>query len=276
MYQEVTCDGCKGKDLRELHGDLTCVNCGLVKYTHMIDDTYTEYSHHDNNDYCIDFFSTIPSVKPTVKKVLASVHKDEFQSYDFRKILDRFSIDDTVKQLALEWFKDTSNLKITPKKIPYIHGVCIYCASIYIQRGISIHSIARHLQISHTKIYTFLPRVLETWSSKSWYQSLSNSLSTHTDKLTRMLHNLLCIPSEKAFQVLKPSQKLYDKIHNCPKLNAVKSHTLIACCIFIGASMAGVKLQKSQFCKEVGISMPTLKSHEKTIQNVLIEMKSHK
>ena len=262
------CNACNSYDLREYHGDLTCINCGLVKYTHMVDDTYIG-NCINGNEYCNDNYGSMPI------KYKCTLSNDVAQKARFKNVLQTFSLDDTVNQIALEWFSDTKELKVTPKKLRYIYGVCIYCASIYTQRGISMHYIAYKLQISQTDIYKFLPRVLELWVSKPWYISLTSKLSTHSDKLTRMLYNLPCIPSEKAFDVLKPSRALYKKINNYPSLNAVKSHTLTACCIYIGAGIAGVKLKKSQFCKEVGVSMPTLKSHEFMIQNVLVELNKY-
>jgi hypothetical protein len=238
----------------------------------MIDDTYKN-NCTNGIDYCTDYYPQIPNLRQSViERAICRISKDEIQTLQFKNVLESFSLDDTIKEIAIEWFSQTKELKVTPKKLQYIYGVCIYTASIYVQRGISIHFIANKLQISHTHIYKYLPQVLEKWSSKPWYKSLTSNLSTHSDKLTRMLYNLSCIPGDKAFQVLKPSRTLYNKINNCPKLISVKSHTLIACCIFIGACIAGVKLQRSQFCKEVGISMPTLKSHEIIIQNVLVEL----
>lgn len=268
------CNACKNTDLREYHGDLTCIKCGLVKFTHMIDDSCND--NYNETDYCMDYYTSVPIKRVTTKTFLFQASKEETQDRMFKNVLDILCLDDKVNELALEWFGYTKELKVTPKKMVYIYGVCIYCASIYNQRGISIQFIANKLQISHTTIYKFLPKVLELWSTKPWYKSLTMKLSTHTDKLTRMLYNLSCIPSKQAFQVLKPSRNLYNKINNFPGLNAVKSYTLIACCIYIGASIVGVKIPKSQFCKEVGISMPTLKSHEITIQNALIEINRKK
>jgi transcription initiation factor TFIIIB Brf1 subunit/transcription initiation factor TFIIB len=266
MNEPIFCTACKMTDLREFHGDLTCINCGLVKQTHMIDDTCndTSYLYNDNE--------LIPVIRKNqhIPNPMLYVSKDETQIIRFKSVLEMMALDDKINELALEWFPHTQALKVTPKKLNYIFGVCIYCASIYNQRGISIHFIASKLQLSHTTIYKFLPKVLEAWSSKPWYKTLTSNLSTHRDKLKRMLYSLQCIPSDKAFTVLKPSRELYNKICNCPQLNSVKSYTLIACCIFIGALIAGVKLQRTQFCKEVGISMPTLKSHERTIQQSLV------
>jgi transcription initiation factor TFIIIB Brf1 subunit/transcription initiation factor TFIIB len=267
IMEDMKCNACNSYDLREYHGDLTCINCGLVKYTHMVDDTYIGNFTNDN-----DYYNSMPNNEKSISCFKCTLSNDEEQTARFKNVLQTFNLDETINQVALEWFSDTKELKVTPKKLRYIYGVCIYCASIYTQRGISMHYIAYKLQISQTDIYKFLPRVLELWVSKPWYNSLTNKLSTHSDKLTRMLYNLSCIPSDKAFNVLKPARALYKKINNYPSLNAVKSHTLTACCIYIGAGIAGVKLQKSKFCKEVGVSMPTLKSHENMIQNVLVEM----
>jgi transcription initiation factor TFIIIB Brf1 subunit/transcription initiation factor TFIIB len=272
------CDDCDGINLVDYHGDITCKDCGLVKYTHAIDDTVPSYNNYLECESAPNISRVHTIVGVSKKTIAICLDNDTKIEGVFKEHIERFNFDDTFRTLVFEWYNIAirNELALTTKKQVFrgkkrlfVLGLSIYCASIYTKRGISITYIANILDIHFQDLWKHLDDILQLWCDQKWYKHLLTNLSTHDDKLTRTVHELDCIPNNCIWKVLQNAKKLYKLLKNTAKLNAVKSHTLNACCIYIGCLSAGVKVGRIIFCKQVGISIPTLKLHETIIQEVL-------
>jgi len=95
-------------------------------------------------------------------------------------------------------------------------------------------------------------------------------MSDHVDQLVRTVHKLECIPHNAAWDVIKVAKKVYERVYALPRICALKSPTLYACCIYISCMMNNVCVCKVALCDELGIALSTLKKHEALIQNALM------
>lgn len=276
------CEGCGGvKSMFEIHGDWTCVKCGVVTMTGMIDDTITTMSYRDNAN---EFFEVHEAYKLSkVQKwcepdVIDKITKNCNLRLQYYKdiIVNKMFLDDAFVETCCEWFKMVKQTKLSCKKKRIDNDIfvcCAYCVSIYLKRGIDITRFCCFFNTKKKRAMAILPEVYEKWKKEKWYKELVNELKTDkkggVDKLRRSVYELSLIDNSKHWNVIRNAEKILSRVKQSTKLQKVRTKSLNATCIYIACKIEFIKVKKDVFCRETDISIPTLNTTEALIQGAL-------
>jgi hypothetical protein len=189
-----------------------------------------------------------------------------------------FHLDDTTLNVTLDMFKNylqEVRYKRHQKWLVVLAG-CVYCASICLKRGLHVHQVCCPLNITRAQVFNVLAELMQAWKTNKWYTMLSKSICIHNDKLTRLVYSFSFVKESDIWAVMKTARKLHEKVSCLPHFNTVKSYTLNACCAFIALQVHNNALKRNEYCQMLGISLPTLSSHETMIQKALVNLVSVK
>jgi transcription initiation factor TFIIIB Brf1 subunit/transcription initiation factor TFIIB len=247
-------------DFVEIHGDYTCQNCGLVKYTHAVDDS-VQWDQFDHGERLL----LLPQNKNSSKLLM-----------HFRKLLRYMEVDNILEELAIEWYSLVDVCGYRKKRA--LMALSTYCASLHLRRGRSIESIESVFSIAQSHIWgMFLnEKVTSAWNEKGWYKDLQRYMANRTDRLSRSVHELICLPRESVYPVLKNARSIYDKVHMYPQLSSLKTHTLQATCIYIACKISALGISTKVLCKDLNVCWVTLSKNELLIQKALGMQDSNK
>jgi transcription initiation factor TFIIIB Brf1 subunit/transcription initiation factor TFIIB len=273
------CEGCGAvKSMFEIHGDWTCVKCGVVTMTGMIDDTIREMSYRDN-DRDIEMISikTRREVKPLkVQKWCENDVTDKIINRYRDILVNKMFLDDIFAETCCEWFKKVKQTKFSCKQKRIDNDIfvcCAYCVSIYLKRGIDITRFCIYFNTKKKIAMGILPEVYEKWKAEKWYKEVSDELKTNkkggVDKLRRSVYELSLIENSKHWNIIKNAEKILSKVKQSTKLQKVRTKSLNATCIYIACKIEMIKVKKEVFCRETDISIPTLNTTEALIQGAL-------
>lgn len=252
------CNECGVFDFVEIHGDYTCQNCGLVKFTHAIDDS-VQWDQFDHGEKLYE---------PTKNSPKLLMH--------FKKLLRYMEVDCILEGLALEWY-GLVNLGGYRKKRALM-ALSTYCASLHLRRGISIETVELVFTTSQSHIWGLFSngKVTGAWGEKGWYKDLQKYITNRTDRLSRSVHELICLPRESVYHVLRNARSIYEKVHMYPQLSSLKTHTLQATCIYIACKISALGISNKVLCKELSVCLVTLSKNEVLIQKALGMQDSNK
>jgi hypothetical protein len=191
---------------------------------------------------------------------------------EYRQLLqDKLNFDSLMTDTTLEMFGDYSysysNGKVRRHIVALIGSG--YCASVRLKRGIHIDQLCGPVGITRIQVFGIMEELLSRWKNKNWYDKLVSLLATHDDKLTRLVYSLHFIEQRDVWGVLSTARRLHERMSQLPHLNTLKSYTLNACCVFIALQVQNIPCKRNEFCRQLGISLPTLKSGESLIQSGL-------
>jgi transcription initiation factor TFIIIB Brf1 subunit/transcription initiation factor TFIIB len=194
---------------------------------------------------------------------------------EIRQRVEDLDINDGIKRFATRILKDTlcSLNDIRGKNQVYLIALSVYYSGMYMRSGVDIRSICDQLDTDWKRVLAFSSEILPMWYNKKWYKKLE--VFNHADKLRRVVHELVLIEPDKENTVKKTADKLYKCIFHYPKITSSKINSVIFTCVFISCKIAGIKITKSKFCKEVNMSLQTLNNYEVIIQQILEQEKSN-
>jgi transcription initiation factor TFIIIB Brf1 subunit/transcription initiation factor TFIIB len=244
------CKDCGKFDFIEICGDCTCQNCGLVKYTHAIDDS-VQWNQFESGEPLYE--------KPTKSMVY------------FKRLLTYMQVDSILEEMSIEWYSLVSMTGFRKKQA--LMALSTYCASLYLKRGITIETVQHVFKISKTQMWVLFKdtSVKEIWSKQRWYKQLLICVSNRTDRLSRTIYELDCIPYDHIHKVIKHSKSLYEKVHSYPQVSSLKSYTLQATCIYIACKILDIKISKKVLCESLNVCCVTISKNEKLIQKALVK-----
>lgn len=265
------CSDCGNLDLVIFHGDLTCTQCGLVQISHMCEEEHIYSRNLDDFEF----------VKP---KAQTNNGNDLVQPKLHAKLLaileERFDFDYLFVTNVTQWFSvytdsirntDSIRKRFCYKTVlPHFAG-CIYCVSKYFHKGLTIDYIRLPLDLGKKDVLSSLPQLFHSWKGMPWFKDLSKTIPLHSDQISRIIYTLDFIPEKIVWDVVKTARKLYNKINGVThcEVSGLKCHTFNSTCIYISLIICGFKMTRKEFCDKLCISLPTLKSQEHIVQNIL-------
>lgn len=268
------CKACGSENLREIEGDLTCIDCGLVCQERMIQDTIEYVRYEDKADYQIDEDARERIKDKRLSRIQDTTYTQSEKRYsDIKSRIEELQINDGLKKCTIRIIKDTliDNGTVRGKKLIMLIALSIYYAGMYMRSGVDIRQVCVQLGVDWKKVLGFSVEILPLWYNKKWYKKLD--VFNHADKLRRIVYELCIIDTDKQQKVKAIAEKLHQRVCHLPKFTASKNHTVILTCVFIACKVAGIKITKQNFCEEVNLSLQTLNNHETTIQQVLQQLK---
>lgn len=280
------CSDCGNGRFVDYHGDYTCTYCGLVKYTHMVDDQ-AEWRCFDTEDQCkiraeITFDDGPQTTIPDIKLQRAQQIAFETDTFIINKkkkkllsvILKQNDIDNCLTNLATEWFEITlDNLLNTSKHklIKKIMCLSAFAASCFLKRGFLLEYFENIFGLPLYASLEALIVVQDAWKGKPWYNQVLISLHGQAECISRTVYNLDCLPKESNFDIIKSAKQVHNKIKSLKGISSIKTNTLHCCCIYIGCKILGIKnVSKDILCKELNVHVHTLNKHEANIQHLLM------
>lgn len=279
------CDGCGSVELREIDGELTCTDCGLVIQERMMQDTINYITYTDQGEYNAAEEDEDVGVKREYiqNKKLGHYQAQTYTNCEKKYIgiksrVEELQINDGIKKCAIRILKDTIyNGSIDPsftkcKKLVMLIALSVYYSGMYLRSGVDIRAICSQLDIDWKKVLAISSEIVPFWYNKKWYKGLE--MFNHTDKLRRAVHELTLIDQDKERDVKRTAEKLYQRVWHYPKLTSSKNNSVILTCVYISCKVVGVKVAKNKFCQEVNMSVQTLNNHETAIQQVLEQSES--
>lgn len=266
----MACEVCKSEgSLFEIHGDMTCVKCGLVTMIRMVDDSYYSNFTQENN------------VEDTGQK-LTRIAKWAYQSQlksnvvAMKDILvNKMLMDEQFIETSCEWYEiaiekgkvyDCKQKRIQNE----IFVCCAYCVSIYLKRGMDIMRFCEFFNTKKKRVMGVLFQVCEKWKGNHWYKQLMKdmTLMAGVERLKRCVYEL-SIEKEKQWDIIKNAEKIYKRVRFSAKLQKVRTKSLNATCVYIACKINKIKIKKEVFSKETDTSIPTLNVTELLIQEAL-------
>lgn len=274
-----SCESCGSIQLREIDGDLTCTDCGLVIQGRMIQDTINYITYEDHNEYQINEDEDIRMKREFIQNKKLGRYQAQTYTKCERKYIDITSrveelrINDGIKRCAIRILKDTiqnSSIDISftkGKKLVVLIALSVYYSGMYLRSGVDLRAICGQLDVDWKKAVAISTEILPMWYNKKWYKGLE--IFNHTDKLRRVVHELELIDTDKEQDVKRTAEKLYQRIWHYPKFTSSKNNSVILTCVYVSCKVVGVKISKNKFCQEVNMSIQTLNNQESAIQQVL-------
>lgn len=284
----MACGDCGSNCLQEIEGDLTCTSCGLVAQERVIKDEIDYVQYCNQGDYYAEEDDDIIATRERIGDRRLSRLQDktatplEKKYKELKRLVCDVPIEDGVQQCALRIIKETIEQDISvakgQKKLTLV-VLAIHHASRYLKCGIEFRNICARLGVDAHKAMTFADELHPLWRIKPWYRKISTGSQKfdHADKLRRVVHELSFVPLEPKVQlrVKQTAQSLYERVRSYPKFTSSKNHTVVYCCVYIACKICDLKVSKSKFCKEVGISLQTLNNQENAVQQALCMTPTH-
>jgi transcription initiation factor TFIIIB Brf1 subunit/transcription initiation factor TFIIB len=179
------CNDCKASDFVEYHGDLTCRQCGLVRYERMVEDR-VEFMP---KDLCHEREVGILGEEireRRLNKVQRILERQEDRGKVFaRKLMKNLPFESTIQKFALELIQiviDKRAELFKGSKKRCIVGICLYCASVYLNRGISIYKVSKVIGVEHIMIWKVLPDLMPIWKDEKWYNMMNEKMASNQKK----------------------------------------------------------------------------------------------
>jgi transcription initiation factor TFIIIB Brf1 subunit/transcription initiation factor TFIIB len=263
------CEVCNSDNsLFEIQGDMTCVKCGVVTMTRMIDDTcnFTQQT--------TTFFNSFKD--PKLQKIQKWCETPSANVIYKDILVNKMQMDESFIETTCEWFEKATKkgiiYKYKKKRISNeIFVCCAYSVSIYMKRGIDITRFCDFFNVKRNRAMGIFPQVCQKWNGENWYKQLMKdiALMASVEKLRRCVYELSIIDKEHQWSVIKNAEKIYSKVRCSPTLQKVRTTSINATCIYIACKIERIKVRKDVFSKETNISIPTLNATELLIQEAL-------
>ena len=237
------CDDCQGiQFVWDRDGDVTCTGCGLVKMERYIDDR------------CDD-----------ITRVEAMFEEDTYKHHQVRKYMTE--IDDDMKNFASDLYdiymcKSIRTSTMDKKKA--IMANCLYYSGVRNRRSHTIENIARMFQIELKSIWDCKLEVFETWKDEPFYKDICQE--DDDGSLRRMIYNM---GYENPMKINKMANHIMSLLRDESMLDKVKKGKMNASIIYASCNAIGIHIDKHKYCRDMNISMATLKKHEGVIQYCL-------
>lgn len=256
------CNDCSGFNFVEYYGDFTCRDCGLVKYSHMVD---------DRPDY--NTFLHILEVGPFQQEFTPpQTRRQSPMDVSLSKLkctLAQLRMNDTFIDNSIEWVRLCKE-SMTEKIHDNILFACVsYLVSMHQQRGYDAQFFCQGFGVELIKMWRNFEYILDLMKGRTWYKSLLEALSSPQAKISRMVYELSLDKEFNAWQVIKTAREIFEKIAGCPKLTTAKTKTILASCVIVSCMVHKVVKTEVLLCKQLDISIPTFHHHELVIQETL-------
>lgn len=248
MYITHICDECRGQQFVESHGELTCINCGLVKESFTIDATGIYGEIVDNH--------SVHGFKKLTKTFIDTLKQLPF-------------LDDYFLDIAREWFNE---LQVCPNNFGYYGTLCSFYVSVYTRRGINPQFFSDIFDVKINSVWDFSSNVLSQWHGKPWYNDLIKLLNADTnrfDRLKRCIYGLWFIDHKKHFELVKKCDKIWSKIKGFPQIMCLKSNSLFCTLVVIACKSCKIEVETNTLCNEFNVTLCTVKQNEILIQQAI-------
>lgn len=210
-------------------GDIVCTSCGLVQQERFIDDRVPF------KDYCDYEIERIPLNK-TVQK-----HTDSI-----------YGLSDDIVTATNAWCVETRCVERQErvKKEDVAAGVHAN------MKGVSVRSICNKMNISQSK----------------FWKAVSKKKESESDcgaMMKRLVYESEYIPKKRSWDVIKVGNKILDVIKGSKHIQTLKPDKLALSLIIISCEINKLGKKRSFACKDYGISVDTVRKHERLIQDLL-------
>ncbi|NBU34418.1 hypothetical protein EB118_11680 [bacterium] len=229
------CKDCKSAQVVEIHGELTCTECGLVL-----------------ESGCVSLEVPIGGAGPIVKRKTA-------MSF-LKRVLDAYFLEDTQLHDTVYSILEVFNPR--PKTLA-IQAAGVYCACVLHKRGLHLEQIADIFNVQVKSLRELLE--CEPIVSQKWYgEIVKNDITTI---LRRMVYECECIPRKSLYRVISVACNVYKVVYK--EIPQLKSRSTIACCVYVACKATRTKVPLEAFLKEFGISKANLNTTEKLLQEAV-------
>jgi hypothetical protein len=243
------CDECRGQQFVESHGELTCINCGLVKQSFTIAATEI-YQKDPHNEYVACGF-----------KKWTKTYLDNLKHLSF--------LDEYFFNIAGSWFDE---LQVSSSNFAYYGTLCSFYVSVYTRRGINPQMFADIFDVNINSAWDFSSKVLSQWQGKPWYNDLKKMLNAETDRfdrLKRCVYGLWFIDHKRHFEIIKKCDRIWSKIKGFPQITCLKSNSLYCTLVVVACKSCKIEVDANALCKEFNVTMCTVKQNELLIQQAI-------
>lgn len=263
------CDECQGEKFIECQGDWTCMSCGLVQMSGLLDETaewtetYTEYATtvYDKSLKKLILYQQPITCADKMRKILRDAYNHTLY-------------DKTLIDIATSYYERTVKMLTNKTRQRPIMAACTYLASLSLRRGLKLDDVIYPFHQNKNDIWPLLTELLVLWSKsvefrKNEVSELKGLCFSHADKIIRIVHQSCRIPDDFVWKVIMITKKLYNQLKSCPRMTTLKSNTLIASCIYVACMMVNFPVSKQVFCGWLNISITSLNNQECVIQQLL-------
>lgn len=238
-------------------GELTCSVCGLVKQTHLLDDTYYGNMPFVDKEQHVAYPDTVVGqtcrysgvIKEAVERILPSQN-----NYELVKFASRLF--NAVCQDKLTDFRGKNKRAAM--------AASVYCAAKHLKYGVAVEAVYAIFEVD---LWLNFSKICQVWKRYPEYAGILEQ--DHDDTLMRMIYKNHHIPTEMIACVRRIALCLKERV-----VSHLSSHTksekLNACFIYIACIQAKVKVTHKQFHALYHVTSSTLTKHEAMIQDVLI------
>lgn len=256
------CTDCGARDLREIHGDLTCVHCGLVKEAHLLSDC------PDWHDFADDI--------PTSKKCKIIQHTTEHFAFrdEFSTIQNTLQLHDTVIDIAKDilktWLKKSNTLvKGYDRKIMCAAVAVYYACKNQPGGGRTKEELCCMLGLS-TKGFGKVCTSIRTTLSDTIIATGAMTTGTKFQDLINRFISLLHLTSGQTRMIRSTVHKLYDRVKPFETSLCCATHNLVATLIYMASMYLKLNLTMKGVGESCGVSVATIIQYEKMIKEFLM------
>lgn len=255
-----TCEECDSIEivLNVRQGEIVCTNCGLVKESRYLDDTYYGNQSFNNGemDKCSPPTIETPLTRRTprlLREVIgALIHVDSpYTIVNMATDLYHTAID-----------KLGGDKRGTRKRAIIAAAVHVVC-QVY-NCGLNPLHIYAACGVQPWLDYSV---ITTTWKSVTGFQKWMMAVQNN-DSITRMVHSNTHIPHESTKDVIKIVVQLREKVELYLKCRT-KASKFHATLIFIACGIFGCPLTPKDVQEAYGITPVTLNKHERLVQEAL-------
>lgn len=252
--EELKCSLCDSLKIREIEGDMVCINCGLVIYNYI----YKEDLIHDSN---IDYYNP----------VLLYEEKKSFTKIDneLKNIcINHFNMTNELYNSTKELFKDIKKNKIIKGEHlnGYIAGSIYFTYKLF---NISKQSndIICYFKLSTSKFNICCNEIIDILSDKPYFSKLLKETFPE-DLLVQMIYKIEVL-IDNEWKVIKGARQIIEKLNTSIEFKNIKPSKINATIIYITCKMLKIKIMKNDISKSLDVSIVTMVKHEKIIQEIL-------
>lgn len=257
MKQCTECGSTRLCETRE--ADLTCMACGLVIQSGLMDDT-ASYGHN-----MFDGFSN--AIEPSSKQSSGCRHMNEM----LRVLEERFGIESRspCAQMCIHlsgYSKDRRESRCGDKTWS---AVCVFAASKLHKRGLTAHGICSAFDVDIKRFWQESSAAHEAWKHLPIYSALSKAMR-EMDIITRMVDALEEIPEgAKRWRVIRVATDLEERTRE--RMQSVKPSCLAVTLVYIACMACKIGgVTKQRLASQFHVSVATMVKHEARIQEALV------
>ena len=258
--QQQQCTECGSTRLCETReADLTCMGCGLVIQSGLMDDR--AYGQHTLDDF------TIAREPPNARQSSGCRHLHEMLGV----LEERFGIEPRspcgeLCVLLSGYSRDRRESRCGDKTWS---AVCVFAASKFHKRGLTAHGICSAFDVDIKRFWQETSAAHEVWKDLPIYPALSKAMR-EMDIITRMVDAVEEIPEgAKRWRVIRVATDLEERTRE--RMQSVKPSCLAVTLVYIACMACNIEgITKQRLASQFHVSVATMVKHEARIQEVLV------